>query len=49
MDDLIEHRRSISVDTVRMQEVKRLLDQRVAAGHGDEGFSSLYALVAGEA
>lgn len=43
MDDLIEHRRSRGVDVTRMVEVKELMDRRVAAGHGDEGFSSLFA------
>lgn len=45
MGDLIDHRRSLGVDTVRMREVKKLMDQRVADGHGHEGFSSLFALL----
>jgi 3-hydroxyisobutyrate dehydrogenase-like beta-hydroxyacid dehydrogenase len=45
MIDLVEHRRSIGVDTVRMDEVKALMDRRVADGHGDQGFSSLYELL----
>lgn len=45
MVDLVEHRRSVGVDAVRMEEVKALMDSRVAAGHGHEGFSSLYALL----
>lgn len=49
MDDLIEHRRSLGVDTVRMREVKRLMDQRIADGHGHEGFSGLYELLSAEA
>ena len=45
MGDLIDHRRSMGVDTVRMREVKGLMDRRVAQGHGDEGFSSLFTLL----
>jgi 3-hydroxyisobutyrate dehydrogenase-like beta-hydroxyacid dehydrogenase len=45
MGDLVDHRRSLGVDTVRMDEVKRLMEERVAAGHGAEGFSGLYALI----
>jgi len=45
MGDLVDHRRSLGVDTVRMREVKELMDQRVADGHGDQGFSSLFALL----
>ncbi|GGR53794.1 3-hydroxyisobutyrate dehydrogenase-like beta-hydroxyacid dehydrogenase [Nocardioides luteus] len=44
MDDLIEHRESAGVESVRMREVKSLMDRRVAQGHGDQGFSSLYEL-----
>lgn len=47
MVDLVQHRRSLGVDAVRMEEVKALMDSRVADGHGDEGFSGLYALLAG--
>ncbi|MGP4022141.1 NAD(P)-dependent oxidoreductase [Actinomadura sp. 3N407] len=47
MDDLIDHRRSLGVDVTRMREVKKLMDERIAAGHGDEGFSSLFALLGG--
>ncbi|WP_205472892.1 NAD(P)-dependent oxidoreductase [Nocardioides sp. SYSU D00038] len=46
MDDLVEHRRSLGVDTTRMAEVKRRMDERIAAGHGDQGFSSLFATIA---
>ena len=49
MVDLVEHRRSLGADTLRMDEVKALMDRRVADGYGDEGFSSLYALLAREA
>ena len=45
MDDLISHRESLGVDTLRMREVKRLMDRRIADGHGDEGFSSLFELL----
>jgi 3-hydroxyisobutyrate dehydrogenase-like beta-hydroxyacid dehydrogenase len=45
MGDLVAHRRSLGVDTVRMDEVKALMERRVADGHGDEGFSSLFALI----
>ncbi|MEU1982045.1 NAD(P)-binding domain-containing protein [Nocardia sp. NPDC019395] len=45
MGDLVEHRISHGVDTVRMREVKELMEQRVADGHGDEGFSSLFELL----
>jgi 3-hydroxyisobutyrate dehydrogenase-like beta-hydroxyacid dehydrogenase len=45
MGDLVDHRRSLGVDTVRMDEVKDLMERRVADGHGDQGFSSLYALL----
>jgi len=47
MDDLVDHRRSLGVDTVRMREVKELMDRRVADGHGHghEGFSSLFPLL----
>lgn len=42
MDDLIGHREARGVDAVRMREVKRLMDRRIAEGHGDQGFSSLF-------
>lgn len=45
MDDLIGHRESAGVEAVRMREVKALMDRRIADGHGDQGFSSLYALL----
>lgn len=50
MDDLIGHRASVGVDTVRMREVKALMDRRIAGGHGGQGFSSLFeALAVGSA
>jgi len=45
MDDLIAHRESVGIDTLRMREVKRLMDRRIADGHGDQGFSSLFELL----
>ncbi|MFC9983029.1 NAD(P)-dependent oxidoreductase [Microbacterium keratanolyticum] len=45
MDDLIEHRESAGVDTTRMREVRTLMQRRIADGHGDEGFSSLFELL----
>lgn len=45
MDDMLEHRESLGVDTVRMREVRRLMKQRVADGHGAQGFSSLIASI----
>lgn len=45
MDDLIGHRESAGVETVRMREVKSLMDRRIAQGHGDQGFSSMYELI----
>ncbi|WP_425569538.1 hypothetical protein [Nonomuraea salmonea] len=42
MDDLIGHRHAAGVEAVRMREVKRLMDRRIAGGHGDQGFSSLF-------
>lgn len=42
MDDLISHRESLDIDTLRMREVKRLMDRRISDGHGDQGFSSLF-------
>jgi 3-hydroxyisobutyrate dehydrogenase-like beta-hydroxyacid dehydrogenase len=46
MDDLISHRESLGVEAVRMREVKELMDRRIADGHGDQGFSSLFELLA---
>lgn len=46
MDDLISHRESLGVEAVRMREVKDLMDRRIAEGHGDQGFSSLFELLA---
>ncbi|WP_243717396.1 NAD(P)-binding domain-containing protein [Actinomadura sp. KC345] len=46
MDDMISHRDSLGVDAVRMREVKELMDRRIAEGHGDQGFSSLFELLA---
>ncbi|MBM7169304.1 NAD(P)-dependent oxidoreductase [Streptomyces sp. G44] len=46
MDDLISHRESVGVEAVRMREVKDLMDRRIADGHGDQGFSSLFELLA---
>lgn len=48
MDDMISHRESVGVETVRMREVKRLMDRRIAQGHGDQGFSSLFELLGRE-
>ncbi|TQL69001.1 3-hydroxyisobutyrate dehydrogenase-like beta-hydroxyacid dehydrogenase [Nocardioides albertanoniae] len=45
MDDLISHRESAGTETVRMREVKALMDRRIAQGHGDQGFSSMYELL----
>lgn len=45
MGGLVEHRESLGVDTVRMLEVKQLMDKRVRDGHGSEGFSSLFELL----
>ncbi|MDQ8706192.1 NAD(P)-binding domain-containing protein [Streptomyces sp. LHD-70] len=45
MDDMIEHRESLGVEAVRMREVKELMDRRIAQGHGDQGFSGLFALL----
>ncbi|MFD7076756.1 NAD(P)-dependent oxidoreductase [Nocardioides sp. NPDC059952] len=45
MDDLIGHRESAGVEAVRMREVKALMDRRIAQGHGDQGFSSMYELL----
>lgn len=46
MDDLIDHRQSVGVESVRMREVKTLMDRRIADGHGEQGFSSLVELLA---
>lgn len=45
MDDMIDHRESLGVEAVRMKEVKELMDRRIAGGHGDQGFSSLFELL----
>jgi 3-hydroxyisobutyrate dehydrogenase-like beta-hydroxyacid dehydrogenase len=45
MDDLISHRESLDIDTLRMREAKRLMDRRISDGHGDQGFSSLFELL----
>lgn len=45
MDDLISHRESVGVEAARMREVKSLMDRRIADGHGDQGFSSLFELL----
>ncbi|MFB2118527.1 NAD(P)-dependent oxidoreductase [Parapedobacter sp. 2B3] len=44
-DDLINHRKSKNVETLRMQEIKNLMDRRIADGHGAQGFSSLFELL----
>lgn len=44
-DDLIGHRESQNVETVRMREIKSLMDRRIDGGHGDQGFSSLFELL----
>lgn len=46
MDDMISHRESLGVEAVRMREVKELMDHRITSGHGDQGFSSLFELLA---
>ncbi|QNS08395.1 NAD(P)-dependent oxidoreductase [Streptomyces xanthii] len=46
MDDLIGHRESLGVESVRMREVKKLMDRRIADGHGHQGFSGLFELLA---
>src|SRR5690606_27705252 len=33
-DDLINHRKSKNVETLRMQEINNLIDRRIADGHG---------------
>jgi 3-hydroxyisobutyrate dehydrogenase-like beta-hydroxyacid dehydrogenase len=45
MDDMISHRASRGVEAVRMREVKDLMDRRIADGHGDQGFSSLFEVL----
>ncbi|WP_067855633.1 NAD(P)-dependent oxidoreductase [Nocardia shimofusensis] len=45
MGDLVAHRESLGVDTLRMREVQGLMDKRIADGHGDQGFSSLFELL----
>lgn len=45
MDDLVDHRESVGVDTVRMREVRSLMERRLADGFGHEGFSSLITLL----
>lgn len=45
MGDLVEHRESLGVEAVRMREVRDLMDKRIADGHGDQGFSSLFELL----
>jgi 3-hydroxyisobutyrate dehydrogenase-like beta-hydroxyacid dehydrogenase len=45
MDDMIDHRQSVGVEAVRMREVKALMDRRIADGHGEQGFSSLFELL----
>ncbi|TDC69143.1 NAD(P)-dependent oxidoreductase [Actinomadura sp. GC306] len=45
MDDMISHRESRGVEALRMREVKKLMDARIAEGHGDQGFSSLFELL----
>lgn len=47
MDDLITHRESLGVESVRMREVKELMDRRIGQGLGDQGFSSLFELLGG--
>ncbi|MDP4511866.1 NAD(P)-dependent oxidoreductase [Nonomuraea turcica] len=46
MDDMISHRESIGVEAMRMRQVKELMDDRIAGGHGEQGFSSLFELLA---
>lgn len=45
MDDLVSHREALGIDTVRMREVRRLMDRRISDGHGDQGFSSLFEVL----
>ncbi|MBE1536367.1 NAD(P)-dependent oxidoreductase [Actinomadura algeriensis] len=46
MDDLITHREAVGVESARMREVKELMDRRLADGHGEQGFSGLFELLA---
>lgn len=48
MDDMIDHRESVGVEAMRMRQVKELMDRRIADGHGEQGFSSLFELLAKE-
>jgi 3-hydroxyisobutyrate dehydrogenase-like beta-hydroxyacid dehydrogenase len=45
MDDMISHRESLGVEALRMREVKARMDRRIAEGHGDQGFSSLFEVL----
>ncbi|KAB2350102.1 NAD(P)-dependent oxidoreductase [Actinomadura rudentiformis] len=45
MNDMISHRESVGVEAMRMREVKQLMDRRIADGHGEQGFSSLFELL----
>ncbi|MGR6919163.1 NAD(P)-dependent oxidoreductase [[Actinomadura] parvosata] len=45
MDDMIDHRESVGVEAVRMRQVRELMDRRIADGHGEQGFSSLFELL----
>jgi 3-hydroxyisobutyrate dehydrogenase-like beta-hydroxyacid dehydrogenase len=45
LDDLISHRESMGVEAVRMREVRELMRRRIANGHGEQGFSSLFELL----
>ena len=42
MDDLIDHRDAVGVESVRMREVRERMQRRIADGHGGHGFSSLF-------
>ncbi len=44
-DDLINHRKSKNVESLRMQEIKNLMNCRIADGYGAQGFSSLFELL----
>ncbi|MEV0201779.1 NAD(P)-binding domain-containing protein [Nonomuraea sp. NPDC050691] len=48
MDDMIDHRESVGVEAMRMRQVKELMDRRIADGYGEQGFSSLFELLAKE-
>lgn len=41
MGDLIDTREARGVDAERLRQIRALMQCRIAAGHGDEGFSSL--------